>query len=133
MTHTLAIYLAVGLGAALGGIARFWVAAVAARLLGDLYPWGTFFVNVSGSAFIGFFAVLTAAEGRIFVPFTTRAFVMVGLCGGFTTFSTFSLETLNLARDGEMWKAAANVFGTVVSCLIGAWCGAMLATLLNQK
>ena len=91
MTHTTSIYLAVALGAALGGVGRFWVGGVAARFLGETLPWGTFLVNVIGSAFLGFFAALTATEGRFLVPSSTRAFVMVGLCGGFTTFSTFSL------------------------------------------
>jgi CrcB protein len=133
MTHTASIYLAVALGSALGGVGRFWVGGIAARFLGDTFPWGTYLVNVLGSGFVGFFAALTVTEGRFLIPASTRAFVMVGLCGGFTTFSTFSLETMNLARDGEMIKAAGNVTGTLVSCLIGVWCGTMLATVLNQE
>ena len=58
---------------------------------------------------------------------------MVGICGGFTTFSTFSLETLNLTRDGQMWRALLNIAGTLASCLIGVWCGYMIATGVNQR
>jgi CrcB protein len=133
MTHTTSIYLAVGLGAALGGVARFGVGGLAARFLGETFPWGTFLVNVLGSTFLGFFAAMTAVEGRLFIPASARAFVAVGLCGGFTTFSTFSLETMSLVRDGELWKASANIAGTLVAWLLGVWCGYMLATVVNQR
>ena len=86
-----------------------------------------------GSNFIGFFAAITATEGRLFVPASARMFVMVGLCGGFTTFSSFSLETLNLARDGQFVKATVNILATVISCLVGVWCGALLASILNER
>jgi len=89
-------------------------------------------VNVAGCLFIGFFAALTAPEGRLLVPTHARQFVMVGLCGGFTTFSTFSLETLNLTRDGEWGRAAANILGTLVLCLAGVWLGHALAELLKE-
>jgi CrcB protein len=112
---------------------RFWVGSVAARLMGDTFPWGTLAVNVIGSAFIGFFAALSAPEGRLLAPVPVRAFVMVGICGGFTTFSSFSLETLNLVRDGQVWRAGLNIAGTLLGCLIGVWAGSMAATALNQR
>ncbi len=90
------IYLWIALGSAIGGAARYWSYGIPARLFGETFPWGTLAVNVIGSAFIGFFATLTSPDGRLLVPSSTRQFVMAGFCGGFTTFSTFSLETLNL-------------------------------------
>jgi CrcB protein len=131
--HSAFLYLAAGAGAAIGGMARFWMSGVAATLISETFPWGTYLVNVIGSTFIGFFATLTAPDGRLFLPASTRIFVMVGLCGGFTTFSTFSLETLNLARDGQMWRALLNIAGTLASCLIGVWCGYLIATGVNQR
>jgi len=131
--HTAFLYLAAGAGAAIGGMARFWISGLAAALISETFPWGTYIVNLIGSSFLGFFASLTAPEGRLLLPASTRVFVMVGVCGGLTTFSTFSLETLNLARDGQMWKASLNIAATLVSCLIGVWCGYMLATAVNQR
>jgi len=89
-------------------------------------------VNVIGSAFIGFFATLTAPEGRLLVAGPARQFVMVGICGGFTTYSTFSLETLNLVRDGEWGSAALNILGTLILCLTGVWCGHAAAGWLSE-
>ncbi len=114
-------------------MARYWSYGFTARLLGETFPYGTLAVNVIGSAFIGFFATLTSPDGRLYMPTSARQFVMVGLCGGFTTFSTFSLETLNLARDGEWLKAAASILSTFVLCLAGVWCGYALATALNER
>lgn len=122
----------IGLGSALGGIGRFALQGAAARLFGATFPWGTLGVNVIGGAFIGFFAGLTAPEGRWFVSSTTRQFVMIGVCGGFTTFSSFSLETLNLANDGETLLAGANVAASVVICLLAVWAGHALAAALNR-
>jgi CrcB protein len=127
------VYLWIALGSAIGGAARYWSYGISARLFGETFPWGTLAVNVIGSAFIGFFATLTSPDGRLLVPSSTRQFVMAGFCGGFTTFSTFSLETLNLARDGEWGRVLGNVLGTVILCLAGVWCGYALATALNER
>src|SRR5262245_53403876 len=94
-------YLWIAIGSALGGMGRYWVSGIVAQLFGETFPWGTIIVNVSGSFVIGFFGTLTAPDGRLFVSANARQFVMVGLCGGYTTFSSFSLQTLNQARDGE--------------------------------
>src|SRR5215475_1621096 len=123
MPFSLALYLWVALGSALGGIARFFCTGVAARLLGETFPWGTLFVNVLGSFIIGFFATLTGPDGRMFAGSTMRQFVMLGLLGGFTTFSSFSLQTLNLAQDGEWLQVCGNVVGSVVLCLVAVWLG----------
>lgn len=126
-------YLWVALGAALGGALRYWCYGAASRLGAELFPWGTLFVNVAGSAFIGFFATLTGADGRLLVSPEARVFVMAGFCGGFTTFSTFSLETLRLMEDRQWMHASANVASSVFLCLAGVWLGHVLAVRLNER
>jgi CrcB protein len=131
LASTLAIYLWVGLGSALGGMGRYWCSGVVARLVGETFPWGTLFVNVTGSLLIGFFATLTGPDGRIFAGTTTRQFFMLGVFGGFTTFSSFSLQTLNLVQDGELLQAGGNIIGSVLLCLIAVWLGHVLALSIN--
>lgn len=125
-------YLWIAFGSALGGALRYWCYGVAARLIGETFPWGTLIVNVVGCSFIGLFASMTGPDGRMFVGAPVRQFVMPGICGGFTTFSTFSLETFNLARDGEWFKAAVNVAASVAFCLVGVWLGHILGSSLNE-
>jgi len=127
----MAIYLWIAVGSAIGGVARYWCSGVAARLLGETFPWGTLFVNVTGSLLIGFFATLTGPDGRIFAGSTMRQFIMLGLLGGFTTFSSFSLQTLNLANESEWLQVGGNIVGSVVLCLLAVWLGHMLALALN--
>jgi CrcB protein len=127
----MANYIWIAIGSALGGIARYWCSGLAARTIGETFPWGTFIVNVVGSFIIGFFATLTGPDGRIFVGSTTRQFVMVGFCGGYTTFSSFSLQTLNLMNDGEWVYAGANIAMSVVCCMSAVWTGHLLAASLN--
>jgi CrcB protein len=127
----MSIYLWIALGSALGGAARYWSTDVAARLIGETFPWGTLIVNILGSFIIGFVATLTGPEGRLFIPSTARQFVMVGLCGGFTTFSSFSLQTLTLTTDGEYLYAGANVVASVVLCLLAVWAGSVVAASIN--
>jgi len=122
------IYLWIAVGSALGGMARYWCSAIAARLLGETFPWGTLLVNIVGSLIIGFFATLTGPDGRLLVGSTTRLFVMVGFCGGYTTFSSLSLQTLNLIHDGEFLYAGLNIAASVVLCLLAVWIGHVLAT-----
>ena len=129
--NTAILYCWIAIGSALGGIARYWCSGVAARLFGETFPWGTLLVNVTGSFIIGFFATLTGPDGRIFAGSTTRQFVMLGLLGGFTTFSSFSLQTLNLVQDSEWLQAGGNVVGSVVLCLIAVWLGHLLALSIN--
>jgi fluoride exporter len=131
MGNTALLYSWIALGSALGGVARYWCSGVAARLFGETFPWGTLFVNVAGSFIIGFFAALTGPDGRIFAGSTMRQFVMLGILGGFTTFSSFSLQTLNLAGDGEWLQAGGNIVGSVVLCLIAVWLGHLLAVSIN--
>jgi fluoride exporter len=105
--------------------------SAASHATGETFPWGTFIVNVVGSFIIGFFATITGPDGRIFVGTATRQFVMVGFCGGYTTFSSFSLQTLNLMNDGEWFRASANVGLSVGCCMIAVWAGHVLAASLS--
>lgn len=125
-------YLSVAIGGALGSVARFWMSGAVAQRFGESFPFGTLTVNIVGSLIIGFFAALTDPEGRFLVHPTFRQFVMLGICGGFTTFSSFSLQTLNLARDGEWLGAGANAVGSLVTCLFAVWLGHVLAMLINR-
>ena len=120
-------YLWVALGSALGGVARYGCTGLAARWLGASFPWGTLIVNVSGSVLVGLLATLLAPDGRLLAGPDARAFLMIGILGGYTTFSSFSLETLNLAREGEWLFASANVALSVVLCLIAVWLGHVAA------
>jgi len=110
------IYLWIGLGSALGGMARYACQVWATRWISDTFPWGTFLVNILGCSIIGFFAAFN-------VRAPIRQFVMVGILGGYTTFSSFGLETLNLARDGQWTKVAGYVLGSLVFCLLGVFLG----------
>jgi fluoride exporter len=124
-------YIWVALGGAIGTAARYWLSGVVAQSIGETFPWGTLIINVTGSFVIGFFAALTGPDGRLFVGSNARQFVMIGMCGGYTTFSSFSLQTLNLANSGEWFRAVANVGLSVMLCLIAVWAGVVLAGLLN--
>ncbi|QBR72348.1 fluoride efflux transporter CrcB [Beijerinckiaceae bacterium] len=126
------LYLWIMLGSALGGAGRYWFSGFVANRIGETFPWGTIFVNISGCFVIGFFATLTGPDGRLLVGTTARQFVMVGLCGGYTTFSSFSLQTLTLVQDGEWARAAANVGLSVVLCFVAVWLGHIAASMLNQ-
>jgi protein CrcB len=110
-------YLWVAIGGALGSMARAWLAIMVARITGPHFPWGTIFINIIGSFIIGFFGTLTASDSRFAVPADARAFVMIGICGGFTTFSSFSLQTLELAIGGSLPQALGNIGLSVVLCL----------------
>jgi len=125
-------YFWVGVGGALGSIARFWLSGLIAQRVGETFPWGTILVNVSGSFVIGFFATLTDPDGRWLVGPMARQFVMIGICGGYTTFSSFSLQTLNLVRDGEWLWAGGNIILSVILCLGAVWIGHILAMSLNK-
>ena len=120
-------YLLVAIGGALGSVARFWCSGFAATRFGEWFPWGTLIVNVSGSLVIGAFAALSATEGPFFIRPELRIFVMVGLCGGFTTFSSFSLQTFALWREGEWFWAGANCVLSFALCLFAVWIGYVAA------
>jgi CrcB protein len=124
-------YIWITVGSALGGAARYWCSGIAARLFGESFPWGTLIVNVTGSFIIGFVATLSAPDGRLLIGSTTRLAIMAGFCGGYTTFSSFSIQTLSLLNDGQFVYAGANVGLSVVVCLAAVWAGSVLAASIN--
>jgi len=128
----LPLLLLVMAGGALGTGARFALSGMVAAGFGETFPWGTLIINVTGSFLIGFFFTLTAPDGRVMVSGGTRQFVMTGFCGGYTTFSSFSLQTLNLIRDGEWLATGGNILGSVTLCMIGVWLGSITAAMINQ-
>jgi fluoride exporter len=123
-------YFLVALGGAIGSVARLWLGARITLLTGLGFPWGTILVNILGSLVIGFVATATGPKGCIVAPVEAQAFVMIGLCGGFTTFSAFSLQTFDLARNGQVLYAGANIVLSVVLCLIAVVFGHWLARLV---
>jgi CrcB protein len=127
------LYFLVALGSGLGGLARFALSGYAAQHWGETFPWGTLLVNVTGSFLIGFFATLTEPGGRVFVSGSGRQFVMSGVLGGYTTFSSFSLQTLSLAREGEWLHAGTNALASFTACLIAVWLGHVLAVALTHS
>ena len=126
------LYLWIAIGSALGGTARFALSGFVARAVGETFPWGTLIINVTGSFAIGFFNTLTGPDGRWFVSSQGRLFFMTGICGGYTTFSAFSLQTLNLAREGEWLHAGGNIAGSVALCLLAVWLGHLAAASVNS-
>ena len=125
-------YVLVAAGGAIGSTLRYWLGGLIANWVGQTFPWGTLVINVTGSFVIGLFATLTGPDGRIFVPGEWRQFFIIGVCGGYTTFSSFSLQTLSLAQDGEAAWAALNVILSVALCLFGVWLGHAGAVALNE-
>ncbi len=128
------LYLLIALGGALGSVGRFALNGAVSNLFGAAFPWGTLFVNVTGSFVIGFYFTLTnPPEGRLLASGNARQFFMTGICGGYTTFSSFSLNTLNLARDGEWLQAGGNAVGSVTLCLVAVWLGHLAASWINLR
>jgi CrcB protein len=129
-------YLVIGLGGALGSMLRFGIGSFIdsgmTKGTGPIFPWGTIIVNITGCFIIGFIFTISVAEGRLMLSPLTRNFITIGILGGYTTFSSFSWQTLALAQSGQFWAAAANVLLSVVLCLVGVWLGAMVASSLNQ-
>ena len=125
------MYVWIAIGSAIGGVARYACSGLLARLIGETFPWGTLFVNVTGSFLIGFLATLTDPDGRYYFGSAPRQFVLTGILGGYTTFSSFSLQTLNLVRDGQWVPAGANIAGSVILCLAAVWLGHIAAASFN--
>jgi CrcB protein len=117
-------------GGAIGTLARYLTSVAASPISGQL-PLGTIMINVVGSFIIGFFGTFTLATGRFPVSENVRMFVMIGVCGGFTTFSAFSLQTLDLLRSGAPFRAGVNVVASVVLCLGAVSLGHVIAGHLN--
>jgi fluoride exporter len=113
--------IAIALGSALGGVLRYLLGGLVHLWWARSFPWGTLTVNVVGSTLIGFAWVLLATRGE--AGETARAFIIIGLLGGFTTFSSFSMETLLLIEQNAWGRAASYVGLSIVACLAGAWAG----------
>ncbi len=122
--------LVVMAGGALGTLARYLISILALPISGEL-PWGTVIINITGSFAIGLFGTLTLAQGRFPVSENMRLFVMIGICGGYTTFSSFSLQTLDLIRNGAMARAAVNIFASIVLCIAAVAIGHVVAAHFN--
>jgi len=125
-------YVWIALGSAIGGVGRYWTSGLIGHHFGATFPWGTLVVNVLGSFIIGLIATLTSPDGRIFIGSDARQFLMLGICGGYTTFSSFSFETLELVRDGEVFRAGGYIILSVVLCIVAVWLGHIAAVSLNQ-
>ena len=125
-------YLWVALGGALGSVLRFWINDLVLSKTGSSFPWGILVINVTGSFLIGIFAAFTDPDGRILASPSVRQFLMIGICGGYTTFSSFSLETLKRLQEGDWLSAGANIVLSVVLCLIAVWLGYLLGAMFNS-
>ena len=125
-------YVSVALGSIVGAVARFLVSVLFVSQFGDGFPWGTLFVNVTGSFAIGFYAALTGPGGRLSVSARPKLFVMVGICGGYTTFSAFSLETLRFVQSGNAHTALIYLLVSAVTWIASVWLGHALAARLNR-
>jgi CrcB protein len=124
-------YIWIAIGSALGGMSRYACSKWVAVWFGETFPWGTLTVNIVGSFIIGFFGGISGPDGRLIVTPNLRQFVLVGFCGGYTTFSSFSLQTLDLMRNGDVFEAGGNIVLSVVLCLISAWLGVVAAGMIN--
>jgi fluoride exporter len=124
-------YLWVCLGSAIGGGCRYWVTGLIARRFGEAFPTGTIAVNVTGCFLVGLLAALNVPDSRFLISPGTRQLLMVGVLGGYTTFSTFSLQTINLVQDGDWLHAGAYVLLSVVLCLAAVWLGQSAGAFLN--
>ena len=135
MTDAIRNYLWVALGSTVGGVLRFWISGMVAERLGQVFPWNTLAVNVTGSFIIGVFGAFTLPEAGLTAPARSfiSHFLMVGICGGYTTFSSFSLQTLQLLQKNEWWYASLNVLVSVVSCLIAVWLGYIAGQTLHRS
>jgi CrcB protein len=119
---------AIAAGGATGALLRYWTSTGIYAIVGRSFPYGTLTVNVLGSVLMGLLTVLLME--RLYVSPELRGAVLVGLLGAFTTFSTFSLETLFLIEQGDLFRALLNVMLSVVLCLSGAWIGLIIGRML---
>jgi CrcB protein len=129
-TSTATLYGCVAAGSVLGGVARYVISLLLQMI--PAFPWATLFVNVTGSFIIGFYGTLSGPDGRLFASVRQRQFVMTGFCGGYTTFSTFSLETFKLLEAGMTKTALLNIAVSVATWLFAVWLGDRLATRLTR-
>jgi CrcB protein len=124
-------YLLIAIGGALGSMARHWCGVTAYWLWPVAFPWGTLSINIIGSFVIGAAASLTASTGRFPLSPEWQQFIMVGICGGYTTFSSFSLQTMALMRDGRILEAGLYIGLSVFLCVAGVALGQVLASAIH--
>ena len=124
-------YVCVAVGGALGSLGRFWLFNWAVGRYGTHFPWGTLVINVTGSFLIGLFAALNEPEGHFENSATFKQFFMIGICGGYTTFSSFSLETLRQLQSGNWLQAGSYIMASVFLCLVAVGLGYVLGRMLN--
>ncbi len=122
-------WIAVALGGAIGSVGRFWLTGAMTALTGPRFPWGTLLINVLGSFGIGLVAGITVTPVRIGIHPDIRVFLMTGICGGFTTFSAFSLQTLELMQSGDIVPALGYAIGSIVLCVVATYAGWALGNL----
>ncbi|WEX91331.1 fluoride efflux transporter CrcB [Sinorhizobium garamanticum] len=132
MRETALLYLCVSIGSVIGSVLRALASLAALAWFGPAFPWGTLLVNIVGSFVIGFYATFAGPNGRLFSGTYQRQFVMTGICGGFTTFSAFSLEAFQLMQRSELVLAGLYIGASVVTWLAAVWCGHALASRLNR-
>ena len=116
-------YLWIMFGGALGTGARYWLSGFTAQRVGETFPVGTLLVNITGSFLIGFFVAMVDPSGPFLVSPRFRQFFTIGICGGYTTFSSFSLQTLELMHEGDWLKAALNILFSLLGCIAAVWLG----------
>ena len=127
-------YLWVAIGGALGSMARYGIGNLILEKSGSIFPWHTLFINVTGSFVIGILGAVTVPEGKMTPQSQVLAtqLLITGVCGGYTTFSSFSLQTLTLLRDGQWFYAAGNILLSVILCMIAVWLGYVLGNKFNS-
>ena len=126
-------YLGVMAGGAAGVGARLFLSNYIANQFGQSFPWGTLIVNVSGCFIIGLFSGITGPDGLFMTSPLVRQIITIGILGGFTTFSAFSLQTISLLADGDFFYGASNIVASLLFCLAGTWLGLAMAGLLQPK
>ncbi|WP_429886150.1 fluoride efflux transporter CrcB [Geoalkalibacter halelectricus] len=126
MTGYFSNLLAVLVGSAIGGALRYWISGLVQGRMGDRFPWGTLAVNVTGSFLVGILAVLATTTSPLAVG-EAQKFLIVGICGSYTTVSSFALQTLALARNAQWRSALGNIVASLGFCMLGVWLGFYLA------
>jgi CrcB protein len=122
-------YLMVAIGGALGSMARLWVSTLVTDRVTETFPLGTLIVNITGSFIIG----LLAGMFRSGASSSARAFLMTGICGGYTTFSSFSLQNLQLLQSGNYYYAGLNTALSLLLCMVGVWVGYIFGSIVPAK
>jgi len=125
-------FILVALGSACGGVGRFWISLQMAKRFGENLPIGTMVANVTGCLLIGLAAAFTVQNGKTQISASVQQFLMIGLLGGYTTFSSFSLQTLGLMKTGHLGYAVGNAFLSLLLCMLAVWAGTGIGSVLNR-